>query len=133
MKSSNDVDKHIGSRIRMRRLELGVSQDKLAQALGLTFQQVQKYEKGTNRVGGSTMAKIAERLEVEPGFFYVGLGLPEGAGTASVMDAFIASDDGISIARSFVRIQDPKIRQRVMRAIRELCGAFEPEQLQAAE
>src|SRR5690242_21949001 len=77
-KAPNPIDQHVGSRVRMRRMMLGMSQEKLGAALGLTFQQVQKYEKGTNRIGASRMAQISETLQVPVAFFYEGA--PSGMG-----------------------------------------------------
>jgi len=71
-KAPNPIDKHVGSRVRMRRMMLSMSQEKLGDALGLTFQQVQKYEKGTNRVGASRLQQIAQILQVPVSFFFEG-------------------------------------------------------------
>src|SRR5918999_1894609 len=71
-KAPNPIDKHVGSRVRMRRMMLNMSQEKLGDALGLTFQQVQKYEKGTNRIGASRLQQIANILQVPVGFFFEG-------------------------------------------------------------
>ena len=68
-KAPNPIDKHVGSRVRMRRMMLGMSQEKLGDALGLTFQQVQKYEKGTNRIGASRLQQISQILQVPVSFF----------------------------------------------------------------
>ena len=78
-KAPNPIDKHVGSRVRMRRMMLSMSQEKLGDALGLTFQQVQKYEKGTNRVGASRLQQIAQILQVPVAFFF------EGASDASAV------------------------------------------------
>src|SRR6476660_9683849 len=72
VKAPNPVDKYVGSRIRMRRIMLGMSQEKLGESLGLTFQQVQKYEKGTNRVGASRLQQISEILQVPVSFLFEG-------------------------------------------------------------
>ena len=80
-KAPNPVDKYVGSRVRMRRIMLGMSQEKLGEALGLTFQQVQKYEKGTNRVGASRLQQISEILQVPVSFLFDGG--PSGAVTWS--------------------------------------------------
>ena len=79
IKSPNPVDKHVGSRVRMRRIMLGMSQEKLGEALGLTFQQVQKYEKGTNRVGASRIQQICEILQIPVSFLFEGspTGIPK--------------------------------------------------------
>jgi len=71
-KAPNPVDKHVGSRVRMRRMMLGMSQEKLGNNLGLTFQQVQKYEKGTNRIGASRLQQISHILQVPVSFFFDG-------------------------------------------------------------
>src|ERR1700747_1389796 len=85
-KAPNTIDKHVGSRVRMRRMMLSMSQEKLGGALGLTFQQVQKYEKGTNRIGASPLPQISPILQVPVAFFFEGapapLGQPDGAMTA---------------------------------------------------
>src|SRR5215218_5295466 len=93
-KAPNPVDKYVGSRVRMRRIMLGMSQEKLGEALGLTFQQVQKYEKGTNRVGASRLQKISEIFQVQVSFLFDGgpsgainrNGFGEGASPAYVSD-----------------------------------------------
>src|SRR6202161_1024268 len=72
-KSPNPIDKHVGSRVRMRRMMLSMSQEKLGNALGLTFQQVQKYEKGTNRIGASRLQQISQILQVPVSFFFEGV------------------------------------------------------------
>lgn len=104
-KKTNPVDVLVGSRIRMRRLQLHKSQEWLADQIGLTFQQVQKYEKGTNRVGGSRMVQIAAALETSPGFFF------EGAETAAQPDAhtlairdFLATRSGLAIVDAWPRV-----------------------------
>src|SRR5881275_2230640 len=71
-KAPNHVDRHVGSRVRLRRMLLGLSQEKLGEALGLTFQQVQKYEKGTNRIGASRLQQIAQILQVPVAFLFDG-------------------------------------------------------------
>src|SRR5205085_12524775 len=79
-KAPNPIDKHVGSRVRMRRMMLGMSQEKLGGALHLTFQQVQKYEKGTNRIGASRLQQISHILQVPVSFFFEGAPAPENAG-----------------------------------------------------
>src|SRR6187431_2424895 len=80
-KAPNPTDKHVGARVRMRRIMLGMSQEKLGDALGLTFQQVQKYEKGTNRIGASRLQQISDILKVPVSFFFEGA--PTGPGQSS--------------------------------------------------
>src|ERR1700750_1950335 len=77
-KAPNPIDKHVGSRVRMRRMMLSMSQEKLGDALGLTFQQVQKYEKGTNRIGASRLQQISHILQVPVSFFFEGAPSPQG-------------------------------------------------------
>lgn len=119
------IDQHLGARIRMRRLELELNQVDFGEQLGVSFQQVQKYEKGVNRVGGSRLHQIATALDVDVGFFYQGAPGAKRrhapAGT-SLMDDFLASKDGLIIARAFIAIADPEVRQRVARAIASLIG-----------
>jgi transcriptional regulator with XRE-family HTH domain len=136
-RKGHPVDRHIGTRIRMRRLQLGMTQGELGEALGVSFQQVQKYEKGLNRVGGSNLAAIADKLGVAVGFFYQGAPGQEGAQPASaealLMDQFIASRDGLIIARAFVQISSPKVRAIVASSIAALLqAAMEPERRQVA-
>lgn len=121
-KSPNPIDKHVGSRVRMRRMMLGMSQEKLGDALGLTFQQVQKYEKGTNRIGASRLQRISEILQVPPAFFFEGApsltgaetnGLGEVPSPAYVSD-FLATSDGLALTKAFVQIKDGKLRRRIV-------------------
>src|SRR5215207_1732981 len=102
-KAPNPTDRHVGSRVRMRRIMLGMSQEKLGDALGLTFQQVQKYEKGTNRIGASRLQHIARILQVPISFFFEGApeipgqatGLSEAPSPAYVAD-FLATSEGLA-------------------------------------
>ncbi len=122
-KAPNPVDKYVGSRVRMRRIMLGMSQEKLGEALGLTFQQVQKYEKGTNRVGASRLQQISEILQVPVSFLFDGgpsgavngEGFGEGASPAYVSD-FLATSEGLALTRAFTRIADSKIRRSIVGA-----------------
>src|ERR1700760_119105 len=105
-KAPNPIDKHVGSRVRMRRMMLSMSQEKLGDALGLTFQQVQKYEKGTNRIGASRLQQISQILQVPVSFFFEGAptvsapgnprqdGMGEAPSPAYVSD-FLATSDGL--------------------------------------
>ncbi len=117
-KSPHPIDKHVGSRIRMRRALLGMTQQRLADALHLTFQQVQKYEKGTNRVSASRLQQIATLLGVEVGFFYEGASqVPGGSGAVDRQAVLLAevssSSEGVRLINSFVRISDPIVRRRL--------------------
>ena len=128
-KSPNPTDKHVGSRVRMRRMMLGMSQEKLGDALDLTFQQVQKYEKGTNRIGASRLQQIAHFLQVPVSFFFEGApdvpgstgGMSEAPSPAYVSD-FLATSDGLALTKSFMRIKDPKLRRRIVDLVSQIAG-----------
>jgi transcriptional regulator with XRE-family HTH domain len=105
-KVPNPTDKHVGQRVRMRRLMLGMSQDKLAHAIGLTFQQVQKYEKGNNRISSSRMLQIASALQVAPPFFFEGAsGQAETLDHGSIPEVseMLATKDGLGLVRAFTQ------------------------------
>ncbi len=119
-KSTGQIDKEIGSRMRMRRMVIGMSQEKLGEMLGLTFQQVQKYEKGTNRISVGRMIDIARILGVEIAFFFEGLtrdkkgaGFAETAQPPFVSD-FMSTQDGHQLMRAFTRIKSAKARRAVV-------------------
>jgi transcriptional regulator with XRE-family HTH domain len=118
-KATGTIDKEIGIRMRSRRMAVGMSQEKLGEMLGLTFQQVQKYEKGTNRISVSRMIDIAKVLGVDIHFFFDGLtpakpgGFAEPAQPSFLLD-FIATQDGHQLMRAFTRIKNPKHRRAVV-------------------
>ena len=130
-KAPNPIDKHVGSRVRMRRMMLGMSQEKLGDALSLTFQQVQKYEKGTNRIGASRLQQISHILQVPVSFFFEGapssagvaqqVGLGEAPSPAYVSD-FLATSDGLSLTKSFMRIKNSKLRRRIVDLVEQIAG-----------
>jgi transcriptional regulator with XRE-family HTH domain len=131
-KAPNPIDKHVGSRVRMRRMMLSMSQEKLGDALGLTFQQVQKYEKGTNRIGASRLQQIAHILQVPVSFFFEGApaggpvghhgsGMAEAPSPAYVSD-FLATSDGLSLTKSFMRIKSTKLRRRIVDLVEQIAG-----------
>lgn len=130
-KAPNPIDKHVGSRVRMRRMMLGMSQEKLGDALSLTFQQVQKYEKGTNRIGASRLQQIAHILQVPVSFFFEGApaggsvqsvgGMSEAPSPAYVSD-FLATSDGLSLTKSFMRIKNTKLRRRIVDLVEQIAG-----------
>lgn len=129
MKNPNPVDVYVGSRVRLQRLIKQMSQDKLGAALGVTFQQVQKYERGANRVSASRLWGMAEILNVPIEFFFEGLkdkagapGFADGEETPMVYD-FINSTDGVQLASAYSRITDPKIRRQILQLVRTLGGA----------
>jgi len=126
-KAPNPIDKHVGSRVRMRRMILQMSQEKLGDALALTFQQVQKYEKGTNRIGASRMQQIAQVLQVPVSFFFEGApgaclpGDGEPSSPSFVSD-FLASADGLALSRAFTRLKDAKLRRRIVDLVEEIAA-----------
>jgi transcriptional regulator with XRE-family HTH domain len=128
-KSPNPVDKHVGSRVRMRRMMIGMSQEKLGEALKLTFQQVQKYEKGTNRISASRLQQIASVLGVTIGFFYEGAPVEGAAGgfaedaSPAYVSSFMASQDGLQLMESFTRIKSARIRRTIVEHVRALAEA----------
>jgi len=132
-KAPNPIDKHVGSRVRMRRMMLNMSQEKLGDALSLTFQQVQKYEKGTNRIGASRLQQIAHILQVPVSFFFEGAphvagtptsGLSEAPSPAYVSD-FLATSDGLSLTKAFMRIKNSKLRRRIVDLVEQIAGEDE--------
>ena len=127
-KAPNPIDKHVGSLVRMRRMMLGMSQEKLGNSLGLTFQQVQKYEKGTNRIGASRLQQISQILEVPVSFFFEGAptvgaaradGLTEAPSPAYVSE-FLATADGLALTKAFTRISDAKLRRRIVELVEQI-------------
>ena len=131
-KAPNPIDKHVGSRVRMRRMMLSMSQEKLGDALGLTFQQVQKYEKGTNRIGASRLQQIANILQVPVSFFFEGApnmpghsgGMGEAPSPAYVSD-FLATSDGLSLTKAFMKIKNSKLRRRIVDLVEQIAGESE--------
>ena len=125
----NPVDIHVGTRVRLRRTLLGMSQERLGGALGLTFQQVQKYERGANRIGASRLFDLAKALQVPVGFFFDDLpeGVAEGAPpTASVQDEDpMQRRETIELVRAFYRIQDPTARRRLYELTRSIADAID--------
>ena len=119
----NPIDIHVGSRMRMRRMALGMSQEKLATGLGLTFQQVQKYEKGANRMGSSRLQQAADVLGVAAAFFFEGAGGgPYGsAPSPAYIDDFVASKEGLRLAKAFMRLR-PAVRRRIVDLVNEVAG-----------
>lgn len=138
-KQPNPIDVHVGSRVRLRRMMLGMSQEKLGENLGITFQQIQKYEKGTNRIGASRLQHIARVLTVPVSFFFEDApGTPSSEPSASgvaerpsasyVVD-FLSSSEGVQLNKAFIRIKDPKIRRKVIELVRAMAGAEDDEEI----
>jgi transcriptional regulator with XRE-family HTH domain len=132
IKLINPTDKHVGRRVRMRRLTLSMTQEELANQLGITFQQVQKYEKGTNRISASRLQEISHILKVTVTFFFEGA--PEVAGRQTkngdapspdyIID-FLASANGHALMKAFARIKDSTIRRSIVRLVEALVRADE--------
>jgi transcriptional regulator with XRE-family HTH domain len=128
-KATNTVDKEIGSRVRMRRMLIGMSQEKLGEMLGLTFQQVQKYEKGTNRISVSRLLDIANILGVTIHYFYEGItgakghppGFAEDAAPPYVSD-FMNAPEGHQLMKAFMAIKSPKVRRSIIQLAASLAA-----------
>ena len=127
-KTPNPIDIHVGSRVRMRRMLIGMSQEKLGDELSLTFQQVQKYEKGSNRIGASRLYQIAQTLNVPVDYFYDGLPAngqepPPGSsnGPAEGLDLdLLSTSEGVGLISSFFAIEDADVRKRVLDLLKVL-------------
>lgn len=122
----NYVDRHVGNRVRMRRLLVGMSQEKMGELLGITFQQVQKYEKGSNRISASRLYQIARILGVPIQFFYDELqpeqadsGFKESAG-ADLISGALQSPEGVQLARMFSETTDPDKRKLILSTVRAI-------------
>lgn len=131
-KKPNPIDIHVGSRIRLRRNMLSMSQEKLGESLGITFQQIQKYEKGTNRVGASRLQAISTILAVPVSFFFEDApdqkasprGLAEDHSTSYVVD-FLNSAEGLQLNRAFVKIADARVRRKIVDLVKALAAEDE--------
>ena len=130
-KTPNPIDVRVGSRVKLRRTMAKMSQEKLGEALGVTFQQVQKYEKGTNRIGASRMQQISETLNVPISFFFEdapgsestasGEGMEEADSATFVMD-FLSTGEGIELNSAFVRITNASIRRKIIEMVSTLAN-----------
>ncbi len=129
---ASPIDKHVGERVRMRRMLLGMSQERLGEQLGLTFQQVQKYEKGVNRIGASRLFDLAQVLGVPIQYFYDSMsaavsghlsapGFADKPGETYVAD-FLSSRDSVELNKAFARITDPRIRRSIVDMVRSIAG-----------
>jgi transcriptional regulator with XRE-family HTH domain len=113
-KSPDMTDRHVGARIRLQRTLVGMTQEKLADILGITFQQVQKYEKGTNRVGAGRLLAISKALGVSVSFFFEGQPTEDSESKPSDVQSLLASREGIALAQAFVRIESDSMRQAIV-------------------
>jgi transcriptional regulator with XRE-family HTH domain len=145
-KQPSSIDAHVGSRVRLRRMLIGMSQEKLGELLGLTFQQVQKYEKGANRIGASRLFDISTILGVPVSYFFDdvpdevasqhrlqnGHGLSNGHNglnghykdleSGPHMMEFVSSAEGFQLIRAYTKITDPRVRKRVLDLVKSLTG-----------
>jgi transcriptional regulator with XRE-family HTH domain len=127
---ANPIDVHVGSRVRLRRMLLGMSQEKLGEHLGLTFQQIQKYEKGINRIGASRLFDLANVLSVPVQFFYEELPVTSTDGARGFADRpaesyaveFLGSREGLELNKAFARITDPRVRRSIVELVRAFAG-----------
>ncbi|MBY5369895.1 helix-turn-helix transcriptional regulator [Rhizobium leguminosarum] len=130
VKTANAIDSYVGARIRMRRQLLGMSQGRLGEQIGVTFQQVQKYEKGINRIGASRLQRIAEVLQTSPSFFFEQeksepltlQGLDLSANTDPVAE-FLRTKEGLVLNRAFLKIADRNIRETVIALVKAMAQA----------
>jgi transcriptional regulator with XRE-family HTH domain len=135
-KKPDPIDIHVGSRVRLRRTMMGMSQEKLGDSLGITFQQIQKYEKGTNRMGASRLQNIAVVLNTPVAFFFedapqsvdetAGEGINESKSPNYIVD-FLSSSEGLQLNRAFVKIENNIIRRRIIDLVKSLAPAEEEE------
>jgi transcriptional regulator with XRE-family HTH domain len=129
-KAPNPLDKHVGSRMRMRRMMLGISQEKLGKEPGLTFQQAQKYEKGVNRLGASRLQQISQILQVPVEFFFEGIPDTVQMSKSDItsladMNDFISSPDGLRLVTAFMRIENTDLRRLIVGSVQEIAADSE--------
>ena len=124
-KGTNSTDAHVGQRMRLQRIALAMSQERLGELLGLTFQQIQKYEKGLNRIGAGRLFEVATLLRVPVGFFFENIDASPHGRFAKDKEPppvveFMASNEGLQLGLAFMRIKDAKVRKRVLNLVRQL-------------
>ena len=124
---ANPIDVHVGKRVRMRRIMLGMSQTSLGDALGMSFQQVQKYEKGTNRISASRLMQISQIFQVAIPFFFEGLPHARGKSHAQTGDPtlqyvsdYLATSDGLHLTKAFMQIPNPKLRRSIVALVEQI-------------
>lgn len=134
-KKPHPIDTHVGGRVRLRRTMLGMSQDKLADSLGLTFQQIQKYEKGVNRIGASRVFEISRVLGVPIQFFFDDFDVDtgrsygfaeQGPDEGMAMMELLSTPEGVQLCKHFASIKDSKIRKRVLELVKSLSDGEGP-------
>jgi transcriptional regulator with XRE-family HTH domain len=121
-RNTAEIESLIGERVRFRRLQVGMSQEQLGEALGVTFQQIQKYEKGTNRVSSGRLVKIAEALECNVMLFFEGLDLIE-MPTSTPFSQFLSTKDGVAIVEAMLKIRTQELRRTVIDIAEKLAEA----------
>jgi transcriptional regulator with XRE-family HTH domain len=127
---AHPTDTHVGKRVRMRRLMLGMSQTNVADALGLTFQQLQKYEKGANRISASRLQHLAHVFQVPVTFFFEGAPHVSGehhpqtdAPSPQYVSDYLATSDGLQLTKAFMRIRDPKLRRSIVSLVKQIADS----------
>lgn len=134
-KKPNPIDAHVGSRVRLRRMLMGMSQERLGESMGLTFQQVQKYEKGANRIGASRLHHIAKILDVPVGYFFDEAPAVEERSTTPCLSEpkseefileFLNTREGLELNRAFTKISSAKVRKCVVDLVRSLSDPKNP-------
>ena len=134
-KTPNPIDSHVGNRVRMQRILLNMSQEKLGEALGITFQQVQKYEKGVNRISASRLQRISQILNVPPSFFFQNApgqtangaeasGFSDSASSQYIVES-LSTSEGLQLNRAFARISEPKTRKRIVELVATIAEQLE--------
>lgn len=134
-KEPNPIDRHVGNRVRMQRILLNMSQEKLGEALGITFQQVQKYEKGVNRISASRLQRISQILNVPPSFFFQNApgqtvngaeasGFSDSASSQYIVES-LSTSEGLQLNRAFARISEPKTRKRIVELVATIAEQLE--------
>jgi transcriptional regulator with XRE-family HTH domain len=122
-KSPNSIDVYVGRRVRTRRLELGMSLEKLGSSIGVTFQQLQKYEKGSNRISASRLQQLCDILKVSVGYFFEEARYRKSNVAATdYVSEFLATTDGHQLARAFVQIKNVQLRHRIAKLANEIAG-----------
>jgi transcriptional regulator with XRE-family HTH domain len=129
IKSPNTTDEHLGARVRMRRLMLGMNQTTLGEALGVTFQQIQKYEKGTNRIAASRLQRMSHVLQVPVPFFFEGLpsnaatpGQQSAATSPAFVSDYLATLDGLKLTKAFMQIPNARLRRSIVDLVEQIAG-----------
>ena len=123
-RSANAVDKRIGERVRARRLAISMSQERLAELVGITFQQVQKYEKGVNRIAASRLLEICNALEIPVASLFDGIGARRSGSSASApgLDAALATPGALELVTLFAELKTPALRRQVLELVRTIHG-----------